>query len=355
MRFGELLRGYQVDADNIQVVGNMTVVPLVSPQEFSSRVGEVDEVHVSKDPDYGILEFQNQSGKVGIVMQGACIISKQPAQDRTVPRANILGGGEKGMLGVFCVQSDQGGHFNTDGLVQERSEDEPPFRILPPTLRTVAVLRSKGQHNHQSYAGMWDDIRAYSKFAGVGNRRAHLHDLYDKLAKDLQEFVAQFEPVPNQLGAIVMINQEVVAVDIMPTYRSWSIMWKTLIRDSYGLEAMRAASRGHSLTWGQVMNPNRVDSLDSLEEELNLMISSLTDAVRASWAQVHEQTVVSQSMNEISGVKLLGLESDQYFGQTVLHDEHVVYLSLIPKESDRRRVERFQRRSQNYSNEAFSF
>jgi len=355
MRLQELLRGYKVDRANIQVVGNMTVVPLVNEQEFSSRIGEVDEVHLSRDPEYGVLEFKNESGKVGIVMQGATIISKQHAQDRTVPRAQILKGKSAGALGVFCVQSDQGGHFNPDGVRQERVEGEAPFRILPPTLRTVAIMRSQQQHDSSSYSRMWDDIKAYSQFALGQAHRAHLHDIYDKLKKDLDEFVAQFEPVPNQLGAIVMINQEVVAVDIMPTHRSWSIMWRTFIRDSYGVEAMRSASRGHALPWGQRMNPGNVNSLEDLGQEMDRMVVGLTDGIQRSWAQVHDETVVSQTMNDVSGVKLLGLESDRYFGQCVLHDEHVVYMSLIPKDSDRKRVERFQRRSQTYSNEEFGF
>jgi hypothetical protein len=355
MRLKEMLRGYQVDAENIQVVGNMTVVPLVSAQEFSARMGEVDEVHLNKDPDYGVLEFKNESGQVGIVMQGACIISKQPAQDRTVPRAQILKGKKTGSIGVFCVQSDQGGHFDAAGVRAERVEGEAPFKILPPTLRTLAVMRSKAEHDSSSYSRMWDDIKAYSQFALGQVNRAHLHDMYDKLKKELDEFVAQFEPVPNQLGAIVMINQEVVAVDIMPTHRSWRIMWRTFIRDSYGLEALRCISRGQVLPWGQKMNHDNVDSLDSLEAEMHRTQDVLRRAISRSWAGVHDQTVATQVMNNISGVQLMGLESGGYFGQAVMHDEHIVYMSLIPKNSDRQRVEAFKRRSQTYSNEEFGF
>lgn len=355
MRLNEFLRGYRIDRDNIQNVGVMTVVPIVSDQEFTSAIADVDEVYLKRDIDYSTLQFENRSGKVGIILQGASIISKQRAQDRTVPLANIIKGKQAVNAGAFCIQSSQPGHFNPETLEGEREVGVAPYRILPPTLRRDALLATWLPHGPESYSALWNHITRYIGFEMGPYARAHMEDIYNRLAKDLDQFVAQFEPVANQLGAIVMVNRQVIAVDIMPTYKSWKLMWSTLIRDSYGLEAIRVSKHESPNPWVFQIHgyePESLeDALEAIETERNVRCSEIS----AAWGAVAAETVVTSAMNKVDGVELLGLESDTFFGQSVLHDNHVVYMSLIPKGSKRQSVPKLRRRSQNYSNEDFRF
>jgi hypothetical protein len=348
----ELLRGFRVDLESVQVVGNMAVVPLVSDEEFKSRVSDVDEVVLDKDVDYGTLRFKNQSGGIGIVLQGATIVTQQKAQDRTVPRAVILKGKAVENVSAFCVQSSQCGLIRTDQIADE-FKDESPFFILPPTLRASALERANG--NRGNFSGLWDSLSKYSgTFAGVGSS-SHLKDIYDRYRVDLDKFVAQFEPVPNQLGAIVIIDRQVVAVDIMPTYRSWKIMWRGLIRDSYGVEALRTASAGKGELWHYDLNAKNVTDLGSLRAEMQRTMSNLVAAIRQSWSEVDNDTLVTQVANEITGVRLVNVESERFQGQAVIHDEHTVYLSLVPKGSTTERKTTFKRQSQTYNEGEFHF
>jgi hypothetical protein len=178
MNIKELLRGYKADLDSVQVAGNMAVVPLIAEQEFTSAMGDVDEVTLKKDLDYGKLSFENQSGRVGIVLQGATIVTKQSAQDRTVPRAVILKGKQVANVNAFCVQSNQGGYIDTPGLNDEFKDEDHPFVILPPTLRANALMESQDGRNH-SYNRLWDHLRRYSStFSGMRSS-AELKDIYD--------------------------------------------------------------------------------------------------------------------------------------------------------------------------------
>lgn len=349
----DLLRGYRVDLESVQVVGNMAVVPLVSDQEFTSRVSDVDEVVLNKDIDYGTLQFKNQSGDIGIVLQGATILTRQAAQDRTVPRAIILKGKAVENVNAFCVQSNQGGYMNASKIGEEFG-DESPFFIMPPTLRANALERSSGGRS-PGYSGLWDSLSRYSgTFAGV-RASSQIKDIYDRYRGDLDKFVAQFEPVPNQLGAIVMIDRQVVAVDIMPTYRSWKIMWRGLIRDSYGVEAVRTAGAGKGEVWHYDLNARNVSDLASLRAEMQRTLGNLVAAIRQSWGDVDAETMVTSLANEITGVRLVNIESERFQGQAVVHDEHTVYLSLVPKGSTRENKARFARRSQTYRDGDFTF
>lgn len=347
----ELLRGYGVDLENLQTVGNMTVIPIVSEQEFAAGVADVDEVELTKDVDYGTLRFTNQSGQIGIVMQGASIITQQRAQDRTVPQATILKGKGSVNVDAFCVQSSQGGHFRTSEL-KEEFKDEPPYKILPPTLRSLALTRSYG--GGHSYSNLWRDLEGYTGTYANLRASSHLVDLYTKYKDDLDKFVAQFEPVPHQLGAIVMIDQEVVAVDIMPTHRSWKVMWKTLIRDSYGAEAIRTAGAGKGIVWAYNLKLDNITDLQSLEDEMHRTVSALFAAIKERWEEVDKEMLVQDVQQDLQGVRRVNVASDRFMGQAVIHDEHCVYLSLIPKGSTRERRENLRRRSQNYSNEEFN-
>jgi len=352
MEIREFLRGYRPDLESVQVAGNMAVVPLVADQEFSTAVGDVDEVSLKKDIDYGTLCFENQSGRVGIVLQGATIITQQSAQDRTVPRATILKGKQVANVNAFCVQSSQGGYIKANQLTEEFGE-ESPYMIMPPTLRAHALVQSDG--GASGYSRLWNSLESYSgTFSGVRSSSA-LKDIYAKYKDQLDEFVAQFEPVPNQLGAIVLIDGAVVAVDIMPTYQSWKRMWRALIRDSYGVEAVRTADANKGTVFNYNLNIDDITDLDSLEVEMERATNNLTGAIRQQWNAIDKSSVTVKQTKAVAGVNLKDVSTDKFFGQAVIHDEHCVYLSLVPKGSRPGTGGKFTRRSRIYGNDDFSF
>jgi hypothetical protein len=348
------LRGYKPDVENVQIAGNMVMIPLVSEQEFTSSVGEADSVQLRQDIDYGNLSFENQSGNVGIVMQGATILTKQHAQDRTVPRAHILKGKATANVNAFCVQSDQGGYINASQLAEEYKDEEVPFMILPPSLRASALIESRDPREHQ-YNRMWNTLESYTGSFSNLRSTAAIKNIYEKYKDALDEFVAQFEPVPQQLGSIVLIDGAVAGVDIMPTYLSWKKMWRSLIRDSYGAEAVRTADKHRGTVFNYNLKMDDITDLDSLEAEMHRAVEQLVTAVRMQWSRIDKESVVSQAVDSISGIELVNVESGSFFGQAVVHDEHCVYLSLVPKGSTRGPVDRFRRGSSTYSNDDFSF
>lgn len=354
MRLTELLRGYVPDINQVQMAGNMIVVPVVSTQEFTSEnVDDVSSVKLDHDQDYGHMSFKNEGYKIGILMQGATIMTKQEAQDRTVPRAQLIGAKSKIGVDVYCVQPDQGGHINTERLDKEFQDDPIPYRMLPPALRASAFTTSHESTRH-SYDSMWSSIEHYSSgFSGIRNRRS-MKGVYGELDTQLEEFVAQFEPVDQQMGAIVFINGRLVAVDLMPTYKSWSMMWRTLIRDSYGMEALRSLQHdgAGAQIWDIQVNMEAINDIESLVTEITNSRTGFVEAIRKIWNEHDEDINTSRTQSLPAGgtpVEMHNLDSNRFMGQAVMHDAHCVYLSLLPKGSTREDQPRFRQRTYNDS------
>jgi hypothetical protein len=141
----------------------------------------------------------------------------------------------------------------------------------------------------------------------------------------------------------------------MPTFASWKKMWRTLIRDSYGAEAVRSSSQGKGVVFNYDLALKNVTDIESLEAEMHRTVNALTAAIQQQWDKVHKETVQTQAINRINQIQLQNVESTGYFGQAVIHDEHCVYMSLIPKGSTPGSPGKFQRRSRIYNDEDFTF
>jgi hypothetical protein len=310
----DLIKGYQIESANIQYAGNMAVLPLTSPQELTDRIADTDlvavvEGHGSRPT---ILEFFNSSDKVGIVPQGSMVTSKQNVPDRIVPRGMILSPRGSGSVSAFYVRPES--------RVRTGLAGEPTLRILPPYLRALAITHTIEAPDRQSHLRMCTDLGSYFSHISIPGPESAYRTMW------AEEFAAQFEPVTNQLGAIVLINNEVVAVDIMPTYRSWKLIWRTLIRDSYGADALRLGTRQLHIT----MNPSRVSSLASLIAEFEASVQTLVDKLKQQWAIAGSQTLSHQEiMSYNQEVRLMGFSSTDFLGQSVRCGSYTTYLSLV--------------------------
>ncbi|MCU0355810.1 MAG: hypothetical protein MUD08_19075, partial [Cytophagales bacterium] len=50
----------------------------------------------------------------------------------------------------------------------------------------------------------------------------------------LDQFVAEFEYVKDQVGAIVMLEGRIVGIEIAPSHQYWQEIWMPLLRECYG-------------------------------------------------------------------------------------------------------------------------
>ena len=309
----EILRG--VEVGRMQAVGNMQIIPLLSDmvhEGFSTP----DELEVGTS-NYGTIEFNNRSDKEVIIPCHAGYIVKQAAQDHAMTHAGFVSKKQrKSYSTAACIQETQGGTI---------SRGQHEMLILPYSLREVALKSRSGN----SYSKLWDSIRSFNKQYQISGN-AHLSYFFNEFEKELDSFVAQFEIVPRQVGAIVLINGEVVGIERVPSYEFWKSVWKPLIRECYGSLSIYEA-KNSTFDPSEIKTPlkNRHRSLEALAADVEM--TQVKDEAKAKsivrkFLQDPFTETVEENTNDCS---IVTLEHEQFVGQCVKRGMEVVYSSLI--------------------------
>jgi hypothetical protein len=288
----------------------MTVLPLTSTTRELPPTGSPRDLSLARDVSYVQLVMRTRSPHVTIVPQGLVLLTQARAQDRTIPSAHLVRGERE--CPAFCVQSTQ------HGLMREGQEE---LRLLPASLRRVALQKRKDA----SVAALWDDLARFNQ--GVGVSGNYLASFFKDHARQLAEFVAQFEPVPDQRGAIVLINDQVAGIELMPTPEAFLALWEPLIRDCYGAEAI-ARQAEHAPVPAP---PPKVASLDDLPR----VVAEHRAAEQRRLERVVDGTLTARArfrQEQREGDLVLStVDAATCEGQVVRWREATLYLSLFPK------------------------
>ena len=198
IRVADVLHG--CTPGRIQSVGYMQVIPLVSELSDDRFVSPVEGEAEVFTTSYGTLGFRNPGDCVLIVPCHAGYVVKQAAQDHAMAHAGVVqSAGERSFNTAMCVQASQG------GLIQRGSYR---MLILPYALRERALeVRTETRFNK-----LWDAIAQFNQEMGV-QAHGHLDFFLKHFEKELDEFVAEFECVPRQIGAIILVDDQVVGVE----------------------------------------------------------------------------------------------------------------------------------------------
>lgn len=297
----------------------MTLVPLVEQKTECFTVGDLRDIYLKKDQSYDTLVMATQSPHVTIIPQGLVFITKEQAQDRTLPSAHLVK--TQKTCHAFCVQSSQG------GLMQREATEQRQFRLLPAGVRLAALNKRK----QEGYSAIWEDLEAFNQQLGVqGN---FLVSFFQHYQKQLAEFVAEFEPVPFQRGAVILINGEVVGVEVMPNSSAFLALWEPLIRDCYGAEALLHSSNA------PVAVPVIMEDVESLDD----LVIAVNDLARReqAWAESLVEVALTQKEHlqneELEGeFGLYAVETSEFEGQLVQRNGETVYMSLLRSPPQRR-------------------
>ena len=239
--------------------------------------------------------------------------------------ATIAADHEDDFHDACCIEPTQGGVI--------RSTDTVELVVLPVPLREEA---SKGIGN-QEYGNLWPRLRKYTQQNDAGNQ-GNLSSFYKRHEKDLDSFIAQFEPVPNQVGALFLVNDQVVGIERVPNYQFWNEMWRPLVRGSYGAYAYQKAKQDP--TPSKLRRSLLVDctghDLDSLQEavdKVNEKLLKMTqEIVEHDLLEKEFESKTLSDNTRSSELMVVGLSNDQFLGQVVIYKNNPVYFSLVVKD-----------------------
>jgi hypothetical protein len=312
----EILRG--VKPGRMQSVGAMQVIPLTS-EISDDRFIEPTEAIISTTT-YGTMNIENpDSDKTLILPMNAAYCVKERAQDHGMAQAALVQG-KKSYSNAMCIQSSQSGTI-------------PPKKhkmgILPFPLREIAFNKRKTN----SYDKLWENIISFHRELGVTNREAHLEYFYAQFEKEMNQFVAEFELVDKQIGAIILINGAVVGIERAPSYGYWQSVWEPLIRECYGALAIKAAKNADfSVDKNRIPLDGKAVNLKQLVDESVAVRTKEEDQARNLVRGLLNDEFKHTTEDGIGEMFLVSLDHDQFSGQAVQEDKKILYASLVSKE-----------------------
>lgn len=242
-----------------QSSGVMHVYPIIG-DDLTENMASFSEVKFIRTSDYGVMDFINNSEKPFIIPAGYAIITKQMAQDHAIPTASFIKGKEeKSFQNACCIEQTQPGFIDGERLKEN-------FTMLPISIRRSEFYRLKND-NHFSFSRLWEDISKFQKKLVLG-KEGNLVLFFNRYMDRLSTFTAEFEPVNGQIGAIIMIGDEIVGIEVAPTHEYFVSIWDGLIRGAYGAEVLSRSLKSliPNFEKDSILNLDGIDNVEDILE-----------------------------------------------------------------------------------------
>ncbi len=234
MSIFKLLKFDDINISRLQSVDEMMLVPLIGATK--SEVAEPQELIFQKTSEYGTMIFENNNDNCAAIVPSNLMVRGKNAQDHAMSGTGIVIGQATSFRNACCIESSQGGYLT--------NSNENFYDVLPLDLRRE--FNNRKLYNKIAYDKLWDPISKWLTGLSLSvfdneYHESHLNYFYDdeNIKNELEIFIAEFEPVENQIGALILFSGIPVGLEIMPTSTHWDYYWKMLIRGCYGAELIR--------------------------------------------------------------------------------------------------------------------
>jgi len=271
--------------------------------------------------NYGSMVYTNTDNEKASIVPSNFMVRGPGAQDHAMTGSGIVFAKKTVTFNnACCIESSQGGYL---------SEKNNEYDILPIELRKR--LLPIDMRNGKSFNKLWPDIEIWLRGLGVGNA-AHLRYFYDNpsIKQSLEEFSAEFEPVSDQIGAVILFQDRIVGIEIMPSVSHWDAYWKLLIRGCYGAELLRL-KRLKRIKPAQLQMPKFPEVVVD-PDKLTAEVEKFTNGIR--------QDIINKlDLIKINKAKSMGIQKDLETvlietetgggGDLITQKDKPIYLSLV--------------------------
>ena len=317
----EILNGTSLG--RTQSVGLMEVIPIIDMGSASDETFGPPDISVGTS-HYGSVDVQNDDReRPTIVPTGAGWVTAQAAQDHAIPSAKLMKAGGKAHIDTaMCIEETQG------GLIRGAKD----FLVLPASLRSAALSK----RHDRGYDKLWNAIGRFNTEAGVSHGRGHLVRFLKQYETELDQFVAEFEMVPGQIGAMILMNGQVVGIERVPNVAFWERLWEPLVRVCYGSLAIKVSRELGKMGNTGLVPPTRVpmnvqtrslegikSALRDARDESDRLVEAAVDAVRDM-----PLILAGAADDSLGKAQLITVANTRYAGQMVTNDGRTSYASL---------------------------
>jgi len=226
---------------NLEVMGNLAVVQLLSPSDgvveyltfneaHAKKLVEITELTVSGSVPQ--LKVKNLAELPVLLLDGEELIGAK--QNRVLNTTVLLKEKSETIIPVSCTEHGRWS-YRSSHFAPGESCMSPIMRMRKH--RSVNNNLEEGQRYQADQGMVWDGIADMASRAGVDSPTAAMKDVVDAKAGDLKKYVESMPCQADQKGILVFVSGEVAGMDVLSSTRAYSSVHSKLV-SSYAIDAL---------------------------------------------------------------------------------------------------------------------
>lgn len=304
---------------------NLTMIPLLSSESINleyllldeALAGNVIEItEIDKGGSVPELKLVNKSEKMVLLLDGEELVGAK--QNRIINTTILIAARTTTVIPVSCCEQGRW------------SYDSPSFsshkRVMSPNMRAMKAAQvSCSLEECDCYVtnqgAIWDEIEAKATRRNARSGSMAMSEIYEKEKGSIDDYRKQFKTVSNQVGALFLINGEVVGCDSFGRPDTFAKVFEKLL-GSYALDAIDWADQA-------------TKSQEAVRDH-----SAFIDTVREASARSHKSVALGDDIR---------LDSPAVTGFALQHDGELLHFSAFARQNGNNedsRSSRMQRFSQ---------
>lgn len=291
---------------------NLVVIPLLADAEAGVEYVTLDEAlkhnvieirEINEGGSVQNLKVINRSPSKVLILDGEELVGAK--QNRISNASFVIPEDSEKVIPVACIEEGRWRYssrsFNsTDSMYAA-------FGRRAKLQDTTSVLRVKREFKSDQVK-VWDTVKRYLGMSGTHSGTDSFVDYHEQRKADLDSYVTEFNPEPDQVGVMVLINGRLQGLDAFGKKTTWRSVFPKLVR-SYAMDAIvRSAVEPAS-------GPAADMSPEDFLRELNAAPREPFDSVGAG--------------------KDYRMETDNLIGAALVVDESLLHITAFPKDGQK--------------------
>jgi len=263
----ETLAGLKLGAPQVHL--NLALFPLIAESDRAPGYLLLDEAlgrklahvrEVSAEGRVPELAFENSSAEKILLVDGDELVGAK--QNRILNLTILVGGGQKLVIPVTCVEQGRWRYHNADfGSAGRALFAKARARKMSQVTESMLTAQTRSANQSQVWADVADKVASF----GARSETLAMGDAYESRSGQVGAYVRAFRAEPRQQGVVVAIDGRPVGLELFDSAEAFSRYLEKLVR-SYALDAIETA-KGKPLAPSEAEVRRFLDSIRAADGE----------------------------------------------------------------------------------------
>lgn len=234
---------------------NLQVFPLVQPNGHDPTYAPLDDLldraqvevtEINEGGSVPTIKVRNKSGVDALILDGTELHGAK--QNRMVDVTIIVGKGTETEIPVSCVEQGRWS-YRAGGFASSKHSVASKLRNWKAHMVTENLMRMNLAATDQGK--VWRHVEDYLAKADASSATGAMDDAFTARAPEVEEFVDHLKEF-DAYGAVVAVNGDIVALDLLDHRQTFKKLWAMLLR-GYAMDAsLEEAQKPKSVTQRRV-------------------------------------------------------------------------------------------------------